>query len=262
MSGNGEDLAALYDDWAADYEAMHADWEATIRNHGALLAGAISERGVVAPATVLDCTCGTGTQAIGLALSGYTVSGTDVSAGELAAAASAATRHGVDVHFALGDLRRPPTPGHQRFSAVLTANSLTHFHDVTSLQLVLANAAALVEPGGVFVTTNRDYDDVSARVASTSPQSSIRDGIRRVSFQLWDWDEGGESYRMDSLLLTAPFDEASHEPPIWETRSRSTTLRAWRRADIEAAARAVGLVEIVWHETPWQPIMTAIHPIP
>jgi glycine/sarcosine N-methyltransferase len=260
MSGIGEDVAALYDDWAEDYEAMHADWAATIRRHGSLLAEALEERGVVPPATVLDCTCGTGTQAIGLSLNGYAVSGADISARELELARSTASRYGVDVPFALGDLLQPPGPGRPLFDAVLTANSLTHFHDEATLRLVLANAVASIKPGGLFATINRDYDEPSSRVTSTAPQSSVRDGRRRVSFQLWEWDDAQKSYRMDSLLLTAAYDPASHLPPVWETRSRSVTLRAWRRADIEVAALDAGLVDVVWHETAWQPIMTAVRP--
>ena len=260
MSADEQDVAGLYDEWAEDYEAMHADWDATIRNHGSLLADALAARGVTAPATVLDCTCGTGTQAIGVALSGYTVSGSDISARELELARSTAARYGVDVAWVIGDLLAPPAHGHPSYDAVLMANSLSHFHDDATLRHVLANASASIRPGGVFVTTNRDYDHPSSRRTSTSPQFSVRDGIRRVSLQLWEWDSAEESYRMDSLLATAPYEVTSHVRPVWETRSRLTTLRAWRRADIESAANAVGLVDVTWHETTWQPIMTAVRP--
>jgi len=90
-------------------------------------------------------------------------------------------------------------------------------------------------------------------------QRSIHDGTRRVSFQLWDWDESGDTYRMESVLLTSP-DTDPMGPGQWAVRSRATVLRAWRREHIAAAAGAAGLVDPVWHETDWQPIFTAVRP--
>ncbi len=258
-------LAALYDDWAGEYEATHADWEATVRRHGELLAEALADRGIEPPARVLDCTCGTGAQAIGLALAGYSVTGTDLSAGEIDYARSAAETFGVSIDFAVADLLDPSARS-IGYDAVLTANSLTHFGGRQMLEQVLATVAALARPGGLVVVTNRDYDDPAVLETTATPaQKSVRAGVRRVSLQLWDWNDTGESYRMESLLLTAPVPTAPASMAIdgqvvWNVRSRTTTLRAWRRADIERAAASAGLVDIHWTETSWQPIMSAVRP--
>lgn len=256
------DIAALYDEWADDYDAAHADWRGWVHEHGALLAAALADRGVHPPATVLDCTCGIGTQAIGLALRGYTVTGTDISAGEIERASSEAVAFGVDVSFSTADLLDPSRMDPQTiaasptFDAVLSANSLTHFGDRTTLDLAVAVMAAATRTGGVVMVTNRDYDAWSIeRPSSTAPQRSVRDGVQRVSMQLWDWDDAGETYAMEDVLLTRAVGATE-----WRTRSRTTRLRAWRRADIEAAATAAGLDEFRWTQRGVQPILTAIRP--
>ncbi len=263
MTDRPGDLAGFYDQWADDYDASHADWRSWVREHGSLLAGELAERGVRPPSTVLDCTCGIGTQAIGLALAGYEVAGNDISTGEVARAAAEAADFGVEVRFWVADLLDPaamaPT---EHYDAVVSANSLTHFADAETLQQAIAAMAAATRPGGVVLITNRDYDAVARnRPMSTTPQISMSEGLRRVSFQLWDWDEAGDSYVMEAILLTsigAPagsFDSAADAR--WAIRSRVTRLRAWRKAEIEAAAIAVGLSDVRWTQRGAQPILTA-----
>lgn len=257
------EIAALYDDWADDYDAAHADWRLWVREHGELLADALADRGLLPPSSVLDCTCGIGTQAIGLALAGYRVTGTDISAGEIGRAAAEATSFGVDVEFAVADLldrsRLDPAviATSATYDAVLSANSLTHFGRSDTIELAITVMAASVRPGGVVVITNRDYDATEAiRPTSTAPQRSVRNGVSRVSFQLWEWDDDdGRSYSMEDILLKRGPDAVE-----WTVRSRTTRLRAWRRSDIEAAAAVAGLTDFQWTHRGVQPIFTAISP--
>ena len=251
-------IADLYDEWADDYDAAHADWRQWVRDHGALLAEALADRGVEPPASVLDCTCGIGTQAIGLALLGFCVAGTDISAGEIRRAAAEAASFGVDVRWSVADLLDPArlqhAPDAERFDVVLSANSLTHFHERATLHQAIAAMATSTRPGGVVMITNRDYDVVApARPTGTTPVVTSRDGVRRVSFQLWDWDETGDSYAMEDMLL-------SRADGAWNVRSRTTRLRAWRRSDIEDAATAAGLLDVRWTQRGVQPIATAVRP--
>ncbi|MEO6123295.1 MAG: class I SAM-dependent methyltransferase [Ilumatobacteraceae bacterium] len=256
------EIAALYDDWADDYDAAHADWRLWVREHGALLADALADRGLLPPSSVLDCTCGIGTQAIGLALAGYSVTGTDISVGEIERATVESAGFGVDASFAVADLldrsRLDPAviAASRTFDAVLSANSLTHFAELETIELAIAVMAASTRRGGVVAITNRDYDAVEAsRPTSTPPQRSVRDGVARVSFQLWEWDDDGRSYAMEDVLLKRAPGAAE-----WTVRSRTTRLRAWRRADIEAAAAAAGLTDFRWTHRGVQPIFTAIKP--
>jgi len=249
------EIAGFYDAWAADYDAAYADWADSVRTQGRLLAAALSDRGVTAGATVLDCTCGIGTQAIGIALAGYDVFGSDISPAEVERARAEAATFGVPAEFVAADLldlggTLPDT--WSGFDAVITANSLTHMADERTLVRAFVQMAATCRSGGIVAVTNRDYDTLGQPVA-TAVQRSTSGGVERVSFQLWDWSADGRSYRMADMLLTRPKEAIDGQ---WIVRRRSTTLHAWRRADIERAAAVAGLLDPQWHETPWQPITT------
>jgi hypothetical protein len=59
-------VAHFYDELADDYHLIYSDWDASIRRQGDDLDALIGQD----RAAVLDCSCGIGTQAIGLALRG------------------------------------------------------------------------------------------------------------------------------------------------------------------------------------------------
>jgi glycine/sarcosine N-methyltransferase len=84
-------VAEFYDALADDHHLIYADRDASLRRQGAAL-DALMDRG---RAAVLDCSCGIGTQAIGLALHGHHVTGTDLSPRAAARAAREAGRRGV-----------------------------------------------------------------------------------------------------------------------------------------------------------------------
>src|SRR4051812_32653480 len=96
---------AFYDGFAPDYHLAYADrWDAAVERQGAVLDRLI-HAAVPDAHDVLDCSCGIGTQAIGLALRGYAVRGTDLSGGAIARARAEAERLGAPVTFAVADIR-------------------------------------------------------------------------------------------------------------------------------------------------------------
>lgn len=68
-----EDVAAFYDDLAAGYHLIVDDWEAWGRWQGDVLDKLIDTELGSDRRTLLDCSCGIGTQALALAERGYTV---------------------------------------------------------------------------------------------------------------------------------------------------------------------------------------------
>jgi glycine/sarcosine N-methyltransferase len=72
-------IAEFYDGLASDDHLVYADrWEQSLRHQGCAL-DALIRSSLPEARDVLDCACGIGTQAIGLALLGYRVAGTDIS---------------------------------------------------------------------------------------------------------------------------------------------------------------------------------------
>lgn len=78
MAADDDSPAAFYDDWADDYHLIFADFEATIRWQGTVVAGLL-ERFGDGVRRVLDTTCGIGTQSLGLAHAGFDVTATGIS---------------------------------------------------------------------------------------------------------------------------------------------------------------------------------------
>ena len=81
-----ESTERFYDLLARDYHLLYPDWEQAIRAQAAALSGLIEAAHAGAKGTVLDCACGIGTQALGLAALGYTVTGSDISPKSVAGA--------------------------------------------------------------------------------------------------------------------------------------------------------------------------------
>ena len=97
-------IQTFYDDMAAQYDQLFLDWHATTQEQAVILDRIFSENGFDKTAQILDCACGIGTQAIGLASIGYSVTASDISDGELAEAAVRAGKYGLKIRFEHADL--------------------------------------------------------------------------------------------------------------------------------------------------------------
>ena len=69
----------FYDNLATQYDKLFLDWQATTQEQAIILDRIFTTNGFGKSARILDCACGIGTQAIGLAAIGYNVTGSDIS---------------------------------------------------------------------------------------------------------------------------------------------------------------------------------------
>ncbi len=76
----------FYDQMASQYDKLFQNWEETTKEQAALLDKIFKGYGFDTDAEILDCACGIGTQAVGIAQKGYKVTASDLSEGELAEA--------------------------------------------------------------------------------------------------------------------------------------------------------------------------------
>jgi len=207
---------------------------------------------------VLDCSCGIGTQAIGIALHGHRVKGTDLSPASLARAEREAASFGVPLETAVADMRRLAEEAGGPFDVVLTGgNALAHF-DRAGLDEVFRSALAVLVQGGVFLATVRDYD----RVASERPRfvggnvHDAEDGTR-ISFQVWDWDADGRGYTMNWIFLRDLGEN-------FEVTRERTHLHAHLREELSEALTDAGFEDVRWHmpdESGFvEPVVTALRP--
>jgi glycine/sarcosine N-methyltransferase len=236
-------VRGFYDALADDYHRIFEDWDAAVVRQGDVLARLLGRLGAHAGAAILDCTCGIGTQALGLAARGYRVHGTDLSGGAIARARREAARLGIAASFAVADVRELETAVPGSYDAVVALdNSLSHLETAEDLALAVRGMAVRTATGGIVLASVRDYDALAARrETSTHPRVRLEDGGRSVTFQLWTWDDDGEGYEAEMLLL-------AESPSGWHVSSSRTRLRALRRSDLVEAFTAAGLDDVAVHE--------------
>ena len=113
---------------------------------------AVVERlGLPPGARLLDLCCGQGRQAVPLARLGYRVTGLDLSRSLLARAARAAADPGLPLALVEADMRRLPLADGS-FDAVLNLfNAFGYLEDDAQDELVLAEVARVLAPGGRFL---------------------------------------------------------------------------------------------------------------
>jgi SAM-dependent methyltransferase len=240
----------FYDGLAADYHLVYGDrWDDAVAQQGDVLDGLIREA-LGGAADVLDCSCGIGTQAIGLALRGHRVLGTDISPASLDRARAEAARLGAVASFALADFRDlDGVDG--AFDVVLSCdNALPHLLDAAQVDGALRAMRSRLRPGGLLLISIRDYD----RERPIAPPPYVVEGPpRRLVVRMHDWDAA------DSPLYTVRFFFVTETGQGWELSHHAARYRAMPRAELQGAAREAGFGNLAWREEIGyhQPILTA-----
>lgn len=140
-----------YSTLAEVYEFLVPD--ALLSPEGSAAAFASVTAELVPGARVLDCACGTGTLAVGLALRGFAVAASDASPAMVERTRALAAARGVEVAAAV---RRWEDLGGGPYDAVLcVGNSLTHAKD---RRAALAGMRAVSRDRGWLAITSRNWE--------------------------------------------------------------------------------------------------------
>lgn len=133
-------------DWDARYASRERLWSAAPNDHLVTAATGLD------PGRALDLGCGEGTDALWLAERGWKVTAVDFSDVALERARAAAASRGLEVSWVRADLRAY-APRNASFELV----TLLYIHlPPAERRDLLANAAALVAPGGTLVVAGHD----------------------------------------------------------------------------------------------------------
>lgn len=177
-----------YDTIAAVYEFLVPDVLLTPQGSAAAFASHVSPG-----ARVLDCACGTGTLAVGLALAGCSVVASDASEAMVARTAQLAREHGVDV---AASVRGWEQIAGRDFDVVFcVGNSLPHAVGRDGRRAALRAMAAALRPGGLLVVTSRTWEQVRSAGSrlQVADRLVVRGGRRGLPIYSWSipqrWDE-------------------------------------------------------------------------
>jgi glycine/sarcosine N-methyltransferase len=254
-----ESVRAFYDELADHYHLIFADWWESMRRQANALDRLLADALGAGPHAILDCACGIGTQAIGLARLGHRVHATDLSPAAVARAEREAKALGVPLSCGVADLRSLTTAVTGEFDVVLACdNALPHLMDDVDLDRAVTNMASMLRPSGLLLASIRDYDGmVREGIRTEGPRVFDAPEGRRISFQVWDWADDGRHYRLQQFIVR-------QVGASWHTNVFATRYRALLREELEAALRHVGLTNVRWHESEasgfFQPIVTARKP--
>lgn len=218
------------------YHLIFLDWDRSIELQATQLCGIIQQEWPAAE-TVLDVSCGIGTQAIGLAKRGFSVTASDLAERAVGRAKIEAQRRGVEIDFTVCDMKAAHTHHQRQFDIVLSAdNSITHLLTDDDLLLALRQMHSCTRPGGGCLLTVRDYDR-EERGTGLVKSYGVREenGKRYIIFQVWDFDD-----QVYDLSMYFVVDDGTLCPPV--THVMRTKYNAVGTDHLMSLMREVGFI--------------------
>ena len=248
--------AQTYDDLAEHYHLIFEDWDVSIERQAAVLGTILKQNcGLAASARILDCACGIGTQALGLAKMGFQVSGCDISENAIKRARQEALQRNLNIAFSVANMLALDDLEGQFEAVICMDNALPHLESVEQLAHATRQIRSKLISGGVFMASIRDYERlIDERPAVQGPTFYGNQGSRRIIFQVWDWID--DRRYLFHLYITRETESG------WQTFHTSGIYRAIRHDEITAAFADAGFSNVRWiypEETGfYQPIVLAV----
>jgi 2-polyprenyl-3-methyl-5-hydroxy-6-metoxy-1,4-benzoquinol methylase len=183
-----ENVLDFYEELADYYHLIFEDWEISIARQSKVMDNLLTLQGLGSPLRILDCSCGIGTQAIGLARLGHQVVASDLSGAAVHRAQREALQRGLAITFCVSDMTSLKEVAESGFDvAIAMDNALPHLNS-GQLAQAAASIRRKLKPDGLFMASIRDYDALSVeRPTSQKPVFYGAPGSRRIVHQVWDW---------------------------------------------------------------------------
>lgn len=170
-------IQEFYDRLAGEYHLIFGSWDEAVKWQGEVLDTLLRSETGRGSLSILDCSCGIGTQAIGLALLGHRLTATDLSPRSVERAKQEAKRFGVEIDFGTADFRTLEGSVEGTFDAVISCdNALPHMMSRDDLLLAARSIRWKVREGGLFLASIRNYDELLAlmtTLARTTLEATI-----------------------------------------------------------------------------------------
>lgn len=228
----------LFDTIADDYDLLLADWDNDLIAQGRQLDALIQRFSSKPVESILDCTCGIGTQCIGLARQGYRVTGTDISRKSIARAKGEASRFEVDINFAVADIRALDTVVTDHFDCVISCdNSLPALLSAGDVRSGIRQMYQRLESSGICIISLRDYRQIFKEKKRFHPRQVHETGAgRTVVFDLWDYPE-------EDIVVFNVF-YLREGPAGWDVATRKMVYRAIYEETLVGVLAGTGFSDI------------------
>jgi SAM-dependent methyltransferase len=220
----------------AEFARVYA--QGPYRRYSADMAGllpAALDRFAAQPQTVLDLACGEGTFALAMARQGFQVTGVDQSAQMLELAREQAAREGLNVEFALQDMRTLPFA--DRFDLVTCwYDSLNYLLQVADLERTFAGVHQAVRADGLFVF---DMNTLYGLAVHWQRQACY---VQQDTPALLEIHRTGYDYERD--IATVHITAFVREGDTWRRLDEEHSERGYPLEEIRRCFRAAGWQEL------------------
>jgi SAM-dependent methyltransferase len=179
----------FYDELTPFYHLIYPDWESSIAGQARNLAGIICEFWGNQVRTILDVSCGIGTQALGLAARGYALTASDLSSRSVERAKQEAIKRGLNIEFSVADMRQVFEHYRRPFDAIIACdNSIPHLLSDSEILVAFRQFYQSTAPGGGCLISVRDYAAMDLHGTQVKPYGIRSEGESRyLIFQVWEF---------------------------------------------------------------------------
>lgn len=234
-----EKILSFYEPLADHYHLIFDDWNKTIERQARILNPLLDAQMRGHPLKILDCACGIGTQALGLATLGHQVTASDLSQAAVNRAKHEAKRLGLNISFHPSDMTSMAEIMDRDFDVVVALdNALPHLTP-DQLRRAIVAAGSKLKSNGLFIASIRDYDKlIIERPAAHEPAFYGGEGDRRIIHQVWDW--------IDAARYTLHLYITMESEQTWIAHHFVSEYRCLLRNELSAVLQSSGFKEVRW----------------
>ena len=151
-------ITDFYNGISSFYHLIYPNWYDSIAKQAEDLNYIIKNYWKGEISTILDASCGIGTQALGLAQIGYKVTGSDISSEEIKRAKTEAKLRRLKIKFSIADMIELSKHHKQKYDLVISCdNSLPHLLNDNDIMKALKQFHNCTRAGGGVLISLRDY---------------------------------------------------------------------------------------------------------
>lgn len=224
---------------------MAENWQEQILHEREMLAKALGE---AAGRRLLDCSCGSGGQAIPLAQLGWQVTATDITPASLTEAIEHAQTLNLEITFRACDMRELSQHFHHEFDVVISCMALDNILEDDALLAALQGMRHVLKKDGVCYLRLRDFDHILA----VQPRYEVKEERLTPAGQvlrLEDWEYESQRHLICTWILLCK------QSTFWQTQAFSWRRRALRKAELQQMLLRAGFADIAFlpQVSPWHP---------
>ena len=229
----------FYAGLAPFYHLIYADWNNSMSRQASMLDSIIREVWGHTSCSILDVSCGIGTQSIGLAKLGYEITASDLSSEAIERAEVEAKKQGLLLSLSVADMRNAFEHHGRQFDIVISCdNSIPHLLTDRDILTAFRQMYECTRPKGGCIISVRDYENEDRQGRSVKSYG-IREenGIVYLLFQVWDFH--GKIYDLSMYVVE---DDGGAKCKTHVFRSKNYAIGTSRLAELmqQAGFDAVG----------------------